>query len=501
MMLPSNYDYIDTLVERYNEEKAQAEEVHKYVSGLSEIVLGNVFETSRYSFLRKEDEMLHRMKRTYWREVFNRSNLEDIISSKERDNIMKNLEDLNIPEFNRENVESTLEGWFNSAYRLFSEKVDSIFQRLSGDHVTNQPFGFTKKIIYKHLVSYTWFPKTFSMYNFSDYGLDVIHDLRTAIQVLYKLPISSKHDTKVTLNTINERNEYTSFDHGAFKVKVFKNGNSHIELHPHVAILLNCELAKLYPSAIPPKHRTSTPEIKEYTFEYRHLSENIKTKLREFVMYSSMYPEANGAVTIKFKNKFWVETYTKEVLEFIGIEEVEENKEYKCSFNPTEAIRHVIVNGMVDYKSNQFYPTPESIVNDIEMYVGCTDGKRILEPSAGRGNIANRFENIHCIDKEELNIVILKQKHSNVICGDFLFYEVKKEIDKYDIIVMNPPYNKNQWKTHVEHALNILAEDGVIYAVLPSGKESYFDNCEVLETYHNEFERTGITTCLYKLEK
>ena len=91
-MLPSNYDYIDTLVERYNEEKAQAEEVHKYVSGLSEIVLGNVFETSSYSFLRKEDEMLHRMKRNYWREVFNRSNLEDIISSKERDNIMKNLE-------------------------------------------------------------------------------------------------------------------------------------------------------------------------------------------------------------------------------------------------------------------------------------------------------------------------------------------------------------------------------------------------------------------------
>ena len=114
---------------------------------MSEIVLGNVFETSRYSFLRKEDEMLHRMKRNYWREVFNRSNLEDIISSKERDNIMKNLEDFNIPEFNRENVESTLEGWFNSAYRLFSEKVDSIFQRLSGDHVTNQPFGFTKKII------------------------------------------------------------------------------------------------------------------------------------------------------------------------------------------------------------------------------------------------------------------------------------------------------------------------------------------------------------------
>lgn len=64
---------------------------------------------------------------------------------------------------------------------------------------------------------------------------------------------------------------------------------------------------------------------------------------------------------------------------------------------------------------------------------------------------------------------------------------------------MNPPYNKKQWFTHVDHALKILKNDGVIYAVLPSGKESYFDNCKVLETYQNEFERTGITTCLYKI--
>lgn len=53
-----------------------------------------------------------------------------------------------------------------------------------------------------------------------------------------------------------------------------------------------------------------------------------------------------------------------------------------------------------EYKSNQYYPTPENIVNDIVYYVS---DKKILEPSAGRGNIANRFEDIHCIDKEELN--------------------------------------------------------------------------------------------------
>lgn len=498
MMLPSNYDYIDTLIERYNEEKDEALTVHEYMSKLGETVLRNVFETSRYSFLRKDDEMKHRLKRNYWLEVYNRSNLSDIISSKEQTKILKNLDDVNIPEFTRENIESTIESWIGNAYRLFSEKVDSIFERLSGDHITNQPHGFTKKIIYKNLVSYTWFTSTFNMYMFSDYGLDVIHDLRTAIQVLYKLPISTKHDTKLILQTINERNEYTSFDHGAFKVKIFKNGNAHIELHPHVAILLNCELAKLYPTAIPPKHRTSTPEIKEYNFEYRHLSEKLKTSLREFVMYSKMYP-VNGTYEIKFSRRHYVDNFTKEVLDFIGIEQIEEHVLYKCDFNPIEAIRHVIVNGTVEYKSNQYYPTPDNIVNDIVYHVGDVSDKKILEPSAGRGNIANRFEDIHCIDKEELNTIILKNKHKNVVHGDFLFYDVKKESDKYDIIVMNPPYNKKQWFTHVDHALKLLKTDGIIYAVLPSGKTESFENCELLETYHNEFEKTGITTCLYKI--
>lgn len=499
-MLPSNFDYIDTLVERYNEEKKQCEETYEYVSNIPEKVVKYVFEQSRYSFLAKKEQMLHSLKKTYWYEVFNRSNLSDIISSKEKSNILTNLDKLDIPEFDRVNVELTLQGWIESAYRLFSEKVNSVFERLSGDHVTNQPFGFTKKIIFKNLVEYTWFPKTFSMYNFRSYGLDAIHDLRTSIQLLYKLPISTRSDTKLILDTINERNEYTSFDNGAFKVKVFKNGNSHIELHPHVAVMLNCELAKLFPNAIPPKHRTKTKEIKEYEFHYTHISEQMKIKLREFVI-ASRITKKDDKYIINFSRRFYVEPFMNEILKFINIETVQEHNEYQCNVNPIEIIRHIIVNGTVDYKTNQFYPTPDNIVDDIEDYVGDATGKKMLEPSAGRGNISKRFEEygIHCIEKEELNTLYLSQLHKNVVCADFLYYNVSKESDQYDIIVMNPPYNNKQWKTHVDHALSLLKKDGVIYAVLPSGKEYEFDNCELLETYNNEFENTAITTCLYKI--
>lgn len=503
MMLPSNYDYIDSLIERYESLKLKCNESHEYINNLSDEVIKYVFKNSRYGLIYEHKEMITSLRRTHWHEVFNRSNLSDIISSTEKKNIYKSLDAEELPDFSRDNIESTVKGWIENSYRLFSEKVNSVFERLSGDHVTNQPHGFTKRIIYKNLISYSWFPSRFNMYTFSDYGINVIHDLRTSIQVLYKLPISSRHDTELILKTINERNEFTSFDHGAFQVKVFKNGNAHIELHPHVAIMLNCELSKLFPNAIPSKHKTVTKEIKEYTFSYQHLSEQVKTKLREFIMYSTIGREhgLTGKYQVIFKKSQWIERYVKEVLDFLDIKEIENGLLYECDFDPVEIIRHVIVNGMVDYKSNQFYPTPKNIVDDIVLYVGDVTDKLMLEPSAGRGSISSRFKdfNIHCIDKEELNTVYLKQLHKKVVCNDFLFYEVKKESDKYDIIVMNPPYNKKQWKTHVDHALSILKKDGVVYAVLPSGKESYFENCEVLETYTDEFENTTITTCLYKI--
>lgn len=510
-MLPSNYDYIDTLVENYNRDKESCEEIHNKVNETPDHIINYVFETSRYGLMYKSEEMYKRIKKHYWREVYRRSNMDDIISSKERELIHKMLDD-ELPDFTRDNIEQTLIGWADQGRKKFCEKVALCFERLSGDHITNQPQGFTKKLIFKHLAEYTWFPKTFSMYSFRSYGLDVVHDLRTSIQTLFKIPLSSRHDTDLILKTINERNEYTSFDNGAFKVKVFKNGNSHIELHPHVAVALNSVLAEAFPNAIPPKHRTKTVEIKEYTFEYRHLSERIKTELREFIMYghTSKDPETGGTIHsfdgLRSK-RHYVHDYTKEILQFLDIKEVVEHNLYKSNYDMIEIIRHVIVNGMVDYKSNQFYPTPENIVRDtMEVIVDDLirsekdiSNLRILEPSAGRGAFADEFNDIHCIEKEELNTVFLKHRHKNVVCGDFLFYNVKKESERYDIIVMNPPYNNKQWKTHVNHAKTLLKQDGVIYAILPTGKKDEFENCELVMTHNNEFENTTISTSLYKI--
>lgn len=500
-MLPSNMNYIDTLVESYNND---VDGVNKLISFLDETpknIKDYVFTTNRYEPYKGLKDVLINLKSKYWIEVYNRSNFADIISSKARDEIQKTFSEdkENLPDFNETNIKSTLESWAMSSGQMFSEKVDTIFQKLSGEHVTNRPHGFSKKMIFKHMVDYSWSESIFSKYMFTERAVSIIHDLRTAIQTIYKAPISDRYDTTITLKTINERNEFTEFDNGAFKIKIFKNGNAHIELDPHVAIMLNCELAKLYPNAIPSKHRIVTKEIKEYNFDYEHLSTSKKENLRNFVMYCRKLKVEEG-YNYSFPNpRNFISDDVHEVLEFLGVECIEKHHLYFSEFDITEPLRHIITNGIVDIKSNQFYPTPKEIVEDIVEFVGDYDNEelKILEPSAGMGNIAKYFNTSLCIEKEPLNCIILKERGLNVLYSDFLKYNDSK----FDLIVMNPPYNNRQWKTHVEHAISLLEENGEIYAVLPIGKESEFENCIMMKKYENVFDDTTITTALYKIEK
>ena len=503
MMLPSNFTFIESLVERFNNELKTANELIAFLEKCPKNIKDLVIE-HKYRHNREVDEVLGDLKSQYWREVYARSNLGDVISSKAREEIESGFYNnkANLPDFTEENIKSTVSSWANDSYRMFGEKIDLIFNRLSGEHVTNSPSGFTKKMIYKYMINYTcaWGSIHFDRYTFNDSAVGLIHDLRTSIQMLYGLPISERYDTYTLLKSINSRNEYTEFDNNAFKIKVFKNGNSHIEIHPHVAIMLNQELAKLYPSAIPPKHRTITKEIPDYKFEYDHLSFKEIEKLKSFIISTRSLKQADGKIRYKVGSKsFYCDDFLQGILNFFQVKTIIQNDEYESYFDLVEPFRHIITNGVVEYKTNQYYPTPDNIVDVLVDYVGNVEGRRVLEPSAGMGNIACRFENITCVDKEPLNCVILKNRGLNVIYEDFLKYAVKKDVDKYDVIVMNPPYNKKQWKTHVDHALTLLKTDGIIYAVLPLNKESEFENCELMEVFENSFDNTAISTALYKI--
>ncbi len=56
---------------------------------------------------------------------------------------------------------------------------------------------------------------------------------------------------------------------------------------------------------------------------------------------------------------------------------------------------------------------------------------------------------------------ILEMKGYNVVASDFLDYG-----GEYDVIVMNPPFEKLQDIDHVRHAFDLLTEGGRLVAVM-----------------------------------
>jgi 16S rRNA G1207 methylase RsmC len=94
----------------------------------------------------------------------------------------------------------------------------------------------------------------------------------------------------------------------------------------------------------------------------------------------------------------------------------------------------------------------------------------ILEPSAGKGNIADKIRQAY--PHNPLSVVermvtlqnILQAKEHNLVGFDFLEYE-----GQYDRILMNPPFEDGQDIDHVLHAFSCLKSGGVLVSVMCEG--------------------------------
>ena len=130
-------------------------------------------------------------------------------------------------------------------------------------------------------------------------------------------------------------------------------------------------------------------------------------------------------------------------------------------------------------KYEEFYPTPPAL---IEKMLKGIDFKYIgaaLEPSAGKGNIAEELNkkiceaqwrkseddkgSVDCIEIQPDLQNMLRGKGYRVIHDDFLSFRTNKH---YDLIVMNPPFSNGD--EHLLHALNLMQYGGTIVCILNS---------------------------------
>lgn len=139
-------------------------------------------------------------------------------------------------------------------------------------------------------------------------------------------------------------------------------------------------------------------------------------------------------------------------------------------------------------KEMQFFETPAGVVDCMIQCMPLKNGAHVLEPSAGRGAIAFNLPfhhlSIDCIELDPKNVAYM-QEHvpNNGNCfdighADFLQLHPNAMRntpnglwlpENYDLVVMNPPFSKNQDIKHVLHAWQFLKKGGVLVAIMSSG--------------------------------
>ena len=125
---------------------------------------------------------------------------------------------------------------------------------------------------------------------------------------------------------------------------------------------------------------------------------------------------------------------------------------------------------LIGTKIPGYFPTPKTIVEEMIERADIEPGMKVLEPSAGKGNIADAIKAAEpqaIIDVVEINSTlrnILEKKGYNIVGDDFL-----ELTGDYDRIIMNPPFEKGQDIDHVHHAYSLLKQDGKVVAIMSEG--------------------------------
>lgn len=125
---------------------------------------------------------------------------------------------------------------------------------------------------------------------------------------------------------------------------------------------------------------------------------------------------------------------------------------------------------MVGTQIEGYWPTPATLANRVVAAADIRPGNRVLEPSAGKGDLADAVR--RACPSAEIDVIeqayslrnILKLKgYSPLGEDDFLRFRPEWQ---YDRIVMNPPFEGLADIDHVQHAFSMLAPGGRLVAIM-----------------------------------
>lgn len=154
---PIAYNKIDALLSEFTFKKNR-------INSFSEILIKEMNEVAHYfgrfysrnnnndrppslDYLTDKKGTIKALEAEYWSKVINLTGVLEIMPEKRRKELNNQIDQYETIEFNRANIQTTVLALLTDREKYFAERVDGVFRALSGEHVTNQPEGFSKRMI------------------------------------------------------------------------------------------------------------------------------------------------------------------------------------------------------------------------------------------------------------------------------------------------------------------------------------------------------------------
>lgn len=516
---------LDALCGQYRKQKADIERIAAYVAGESDVIgyfmdgaqvegRGHVLTASR---LFQADHAIRALDASYWSRAMALTDVLNYMPQDKRQKWHEQIQKHETPAFEPETVKATLRDLLAQRQHFFAERIDGIFRALSGEHITNSPAGFGKRMILSGITS-CWG---------STERVGYINDLRCVIAKFMARDEPKRNASNQIVEDARHRHgEWLTIDGGALRIRCYLKGTAHLEVHPDMAWRLNAVLASLYPAAIPQEFRRKPTKAQKAPKDFVMMGRPLPFAVLECLSamktgYKFIKQEGNwrqqfrreeipNSMQFEFgsyaldKTPVGAREEAEKVLAYIG--GVKADKEiWMFDYRPNEVIAEIIRTGCLpDQKSHQFYPSPESVAGDVAELAEVEEGDEFLEPSAGQGGIAEFLpkDRTTCVEISPLHCKVLESKGFTTICADFLKWEPGRRWAK---ICMNPPFSEGRAEAHLKKAASLLADNGRLVAVLPAsfkGKELVAGFAHLWgKTYQGEFSGTGVSVVTLVLVK
>ena len=158
---------------------------------------------------------------------------------------------------------------------------------------------------------------------------------------------------------------------------------------------------------------------------------------------------------------------------------------FELALPACECINHLLsLDSMPKVNPHSYHPTPKVMLSSIFEHTAANPDEwghlkerpiEILEPSCGEGAILDEVKrqftkagisfNITCIELDPINAIRLRSKGYSPIVTDFLKFNTEK---KFDLILINPPFESINFIKHIRKAQKLLNKDGYLVGVVPT---------------------------------